>query len=81
MDGAVEYMTEVGATVGITAKKFDFTQANTFVDVLNKFQSSNWAELSAKYPFIHTNPIMFPRGMNFLGSLRSIIELRQFLKN
>ena len=50
MDGAVEYMTEVGATVGITAKKFDFTQANTFVDVLNKFQASNWADLSAKYP-------------------------------
>ena len=50
MDGAVEYMTEVGATVGINAKKFDFTQANTFVDVLNKFQASNWADLSAKYP-------------------------------
>ena len=50
MDGAIEYMTEVGATVGITAKKFDFTQANTFVDVLNKFQASNWADLSAKYP-------------------------------
>ena len=50
MDGAVEYMTEVGATVGITAKKFDFTQANTFVDVLNKFQATEWANLSAKYP-------------------------------
>lgn len=50
MDGAIEYMTEVGATVGINAKKFDFTQANTFVDVLNKFQASNWADLSAKYP-------------------------------
>ena len=50
MDGAVEYMTEVGATVGISTKKFDFTQANTFVDVLNKFQASNWADLSAKYP-------------------------------
>ena len=50
MDGAVEYMTEVGATVGISTKKFDFTQANTFVDVLNKFQASNWSDLSAKYP-------------------------------
>ena len=50
MNGAVEYMTEVGATVGITAKKFDFTQANTFVDVLNKFQATEWANLSAKYP-------------------------------
>ena len=50
MDGAVEYMTEIGSTVGITAKKYDFTQANTFVDVLNKFQASNWTDLSAKYP-------------------------------
>ena len=33
MDGAVEYMTEIGTGLGISAKKFDFTQANTFVDV------------------------------------------------
>lgn len=49
MDGAVEYMTEIGTGLGIS-KKLDFTAANTFVDVLNKFQSSNWADLSAKYP-------------------------------
>ena len=50
MDGAVEYMTEIGTGLGISAKKFDFTQANTFVDVLNKFQSAEWSNLSAKYP-------------------------------
>ena len=50
MDGAIEYMTEVGGAVGITAKKYDFTQANTFVDVLNKFQAAEWTNLSAKYP-------------------------------
>ena len=50
MDGAVEYMTEVGTGLGISAKKFDFTQANTFVDVLNKFQSAEWANLAEKYP-------------------------------
>ncbi len=49
MDGAVEYMTEVGTGLGIN-RKLDFTAANTFVDVLNKFQSSNWSDLSAKYP-------------------------------
>lgn len=49
MDGAVEYMTEIGTGLGVS-KKLDFTAANTFVDVLNKFQSSNWAELAAKYP-------------------------------
>ena len=49
MDGAVEYMTEVGTALGVS-KKLDFAAANTFVDVLNKFQASNWADLSAKYP-------------------------------
>lgn len=50
MDGAVEYMTEIGTGLGISAKKFDFTQANTFVDVLNKFQSAEWLGLTEKYP-------------------------------
>ena len=50
MDGSVEYMTEIGTALGISAKKFDFTQANTFVDVLNKFQSAEWADLAVKYP-------------------------------
>ena len=49
MDGAVEYMTEIGTGLGVS-KKLDFTLANSFVDVLNKFQSSNWTELSVKYP-------------------------------
>ena len=49
MDGAVAYMTEVGTGLGVS-KKLDFATANTFVDVLNKFQSADWANLSAKYP-------------------------------
>ena len=51
MDGAVEYMTEIGAKVGV-GKKLDFTAANTFVDVLNKFQSNHWTELAEKFPEI-----------------------------
>ena len=50
MDGAVAYMTEVGTGLGISEKKFDFTQANTFVDVLNKYQSAEWLGLTEKYP-------------------------------
>ena len=49
MDGAVEYMTEIGTGLGVS-KKLDFTAANTFVDVLNKFQSAEWADLAVKYP-------------------------------
>ena len=46
---AVAYMTEVGTSLGI-GKKADFNEVNTFVDVLNKFQSAEWASLAEKYP-------------------------------
>ncbi len=49
MEGSVEYMTELGTSLGVS-KKLDFSQANTIVDVLNKFQSKNWVELSEKFP-------------------------------
>lgn len=48
-DGAVEYMTTLGTSLGVS-KKLDFSAANTIVDVLNKFQSDNWVELSEKFP-------------------------------
>lgn len=49
MEGSVEYMTELGTSLGIS-KKLDFTQANTIVDVLNKFQPKHWVELGEKFP-------------------------------
>ena len=49
MEGSVEYMTELGTSLGVS-KKLDFSQANTIVDVLNKFQSKNWVELADKFP-------------------------------
>lgn len=48
-EGSVEYMTQLGTSLGIS-KKLDFAAANTMVDVLNKFQSNNWVELSEKFP-------------------------------
>lgn len=49
IEGSVEYMTELGTSLGVS-RKLDFAQANTIVDVLNKFQSKNWIELSEKFP-------------------------------
>ena len=48
-EGAVEHMTALGLELGVN-KKLDFTTANTIVDVLNKFQSTNWTDLSQKFP-------------------------------
>ena len=51
MDGAVEYMAEMGKGFNLS-KKLDYTLANSFVDVLNKFQSNHWNELAEKFPEI-----------------------------
>ena len=37
-------------------------------------------KLKKEYPFVHTKRIPFPRGINFLGSLKSIFELIKFFK-
>ncbi len=69
-EGAVEYMTSVGTGLGIS-KKLDFTASNTIIDVLNKFQSSNWTELSEKFPelsdLILSTQSEFDHMNNFLG--------------
>lgn len=37
-------------------------------------------DLKKRFPFVHTYPIEFPRGINFLGSLKSIMIIYSFLK-
>lgn len=37
-------------------------------------------KLKVEYPFIHTHAIDFPRGMNVMGSLNSIIKLIKFFR-
>ena len=38
-------------------------------------------ELKSQYPFVHTHPILFPRGINAMGSLKSIWHLYKFIRN
>ena len=49
IDGSVEYMSKLGEDLHLSSK-LDYSAANSLVDVLNKFQSSNWTELSKKFP-------------------------------
>ena len=37
-------------------------------------------KLKEEYPFVHTKRVPFPRGINVLGSLKSILELKKFFK-
>lgn len=70
MDGAIEYMTELGTSLGVS-KKLDFAASNTIVDVLNKFQSNNWIDLSEKFPelsdLIFSTQAEIDHMNNFLG--------------
>lgn len=37
-------------------------------------------QLKNEFPFVHTYPIPFPRGISFAGSIKSILELIKFFK-
>lgn len=37
-------------------------------------------ELKSQYPFVHTYPVAFPRGISFGGSLKSILVLYKFFR-
>ena len=47
-DGVAKYIQEVGSTKGFA--KSDYTLSNTFIDVLYKFNDSEWAVLAEKFP-------------------------------
>lgn len=49
-DGFQKVMQEIGEPKGIPASKFSYDEANTIIDVLYKFQSSDWAKLTEKFP-------------------------------
>ena len=70
-EGAAEYMAELGTTLKV-GKNLDFTQANTFVDVLNKFQSNNWTELAEKFPEL--SEVVYSTQANFGEMNKFIVE-------
>ena len=70
-EGAAEYMAELGTSLRV-GKNLDFTQANTFVDVLNKFQSNNWTELAEKFPEL--SDVVYSTQANFGEMNKFIVE-------
>ena len=50
------------------------------VTVVCNMDSKYETNLKNDYPFLHTHPIDFPRGMSALGSLKSIWKMYKFLK-
>ena len=70
-EGAAEYMAGLGTSLKV-GKNLDFTQANTFIDVLNKFQSNNWTELAEKFPEL--SDVVYSTQANFGEMNKFIVE-------
>lgn len=52
------------------------------VTIVCNMDSEYEKELKSQFPFVHTIPVLFPRGVNLMGSVKSIWSLyRLFLKN
>lgn len=47
-------MEEIGKGKQINPEKYDYTQANTIIDVLYKFNTSDWANLAEQFPNLAT---------------------------
>ncbi len=58
----------------------DYNSNNFDVTIVCNMNESFAQELKKEFPFIHTYAIPFPRGINFLGSLKSINILYKFFK-
>ena len=50
------------------------------VTIVCNMNSEYEKELNSQFPFIHTFPVMFPRGINIIGSVKSIWSLFKFFR-
>lgn len=51
------------------------------VSIVCNMDENYEAELKREFPFVHTFPIAFPRGIDLSGSLKSIVRLRSLFKS
>ena len=58
----------------------EYNARNIDVTVVCNMDQSYEKELKAQFPFVHTFPIGFPRGINLFGSLKSIVALYKFFR-
>lgn len=72
-DGYQKIMESFGklSSININPEKYDYTKANTMVDILYKFQESNWDALADKFPnlneLVYTTQENMSRMNYFLG--------------
>ncbi len=58
----------------------EYNKRNIDVTIVCDMDSDYESQLKKEFPFINTFPVAFPRGINFLGSLKSIFILNKFFR-
>lgn len=58
----------------------EYNARNIDVTVVCNMDQTYEEELKEEFPFVHTFPINFPRGINLFGSLKSIVTLYMFFR-
>ena len=58
----------------------EYHKNNISVTIVCNMDSGYESDLKSEFPFISTFPVPFPRGMSFIGSLKSIAILKRFFK-
>ncbi len=58
----------------------EYNKCGVDVTIVCNMDAKYEEDLKKEYSFVHTYPIPFPRGMNIMGSLKSIRTLKKFFK-
>ncbi len=75
-------ITTVWSSINNWIKPFlkEYHDNNIDITIVCNMDKDYEEKLHEDYPFVHTKAIPFPRGINFAGSIKSIIHLRKFFK-
>jgi YidC/Oxa1 family membrane protein insertase len=68
-------MEEIGKGKQINPDKYDYTKANTIIDVLYKFDSADWATLADKFPNLSSIITETSQKMSHMNSLFGIVNI------
>ena len=58
----------------------EYNSRNIDVTIVCNMDKEYEAELKEQYPFVHTFPIAFPRGIDVKGSIKSVLSLYKFFR-
>lgn len=75
-------LTTMSSSIDNWIKPFlrDYHQNGVDVTVVCNMTEEYRKNLKQEFPFVHTHPIDFPRGMSLVGSVKSIWKLRKFFR-